>query len=228
MNDRGILRATVINVAVVIVLLAVAWWLGKTCFSNEDAVRAFFAKFPFGLAAVLFVGLYVASSFILFDVKDILKVAGALIFGAWVSTLFIWIAELFNNVILFHCARRLGRTWIERKFNLHGKDVGWVEKFCGVWQIFVLRTVPIVPYRILDIAYGLTAIPFRRYFTVSALASPLRIFWLQFILAGVGGAVFNPQKLMQYFFAHPEVVRFGAVYLFFAIGVAFIVSRKLK
>jgi uncharacterized membrane protein YdjX (TVP38/TMEM64 family) len=218
----------VINAVLVIALLAATWWLGRTCFSNEDAIRAFFEKFPFGLAAALFIVLYAGSSFILFDVKDILKVAGALLFGAWWSTLFIWIAELINNAMLFHLARRLGRVWIERKFNLHGHDVGWVEKFCGVWQIFVLRILPIIPYRILDVAYGLTAVPFRRYFTVSALASPLRIFWLQFILAGVGGAVFEPQKLTDYLLARPEIVRFGALYLFFAVGAAILVGRKFK
>ena len=221
-------KKTASTILVIAILLAAAWWVGRVFFSNQDAVRAFFARFPFGLAAALLVVLYVASSFIIFDVKDILKIVSALLFGAWWSTLLIWIAELINNTMLFHLARRLGRSWIERKFGLHGNDVGWVQKLCGVWQIFILRTIPVVPYRVLDLAYGLTAVQFRRYFIVSAVASPVRIFWLQSVLTALGGAVFQPEKIKDYYTAHPEALRFGAVYIVISIIAGFVLSRKFK
>ena len=228
MEQGGSSRHSVVGVAIVVAILAFAWWLGRVCFSDQEAMRTFFIRFPFSLTAVVLIVSYVLSSFIPFDVKDILKVVSALIFGAWWSTLFIWVSELVNCVMLFHLARRLGRGWIERRCGLHGNDVRWVERMCGTWQIMLVRLVPVVPYRILDVGYGLTAVSFRRYFVISAIVSPARIFWLQFILAGVGGAVFAPEKLMQYFLAHPEVVRFGALYLVFCVIAAAFLGRRIK
>ena len=225
---REDLLKKVLSMIVVVLLLVAAWWAGRAFFSDEARIQAFFQQFPFGWAAVFFIGAYVLSSFVIVDLKDILKVVAALLFGAWWSTLFIWLAELINNVMLFHLARRLGRVWIEQKFHLRGKDVRWVETMCGVWQIFVLRIIPAIPYRILDVTYGLTAVRFRRYFTVSALASPLRIFWFQFILAGLGGAVFQPEKIVVYLNGHPQAVQFGAMYLVGSFLAAFLLSRQSK
>lgn len=224
---KGLLR-TGIRVMVVICLLAAAWWAGRVFVSDETAVRAFLGDFPVGIAAGIFIVLYVLSSFVIVDLKDLLKIAAALLYGPWWSTLFIWVAELINNGMLFHLSRRLGRSWLERKFHLQGKDVQWVERACGTWQIFILRIVPVVPYRFLDVAYGLTTVPFRRYFLVSVLASPFRIFWLQFILAGLGGAVFEPEKVMLYLQAHPRVLQFAAAYLFLSLGATLFLNRKFR
>ncbi len=224
----SLFKHPVFKLLVLVLVLALAWWLGKAFFVNEQAMRDFFGRFPFWLAAFLLTFLYIVASFVPFDVKDILKIAGAIMFGMWWSTLFIWTAEMINNAMLFHLSRGLGREWLDRKFGLKGQDLGWVAKLCGVWQIFVLRILPLVPFRLLDLAYGLTAVSFRRYFTVSAVASPIRIFWMQSILAVVGGAVFEPEKVMSYLYAHPETIRFGAVYVFFSFGAAFFLSRKLK
>ncbi len=227
MDVKGLLR-TGIRVMVVICLLAAAWWAGRVFVSDETAVRAFLGDFPVGIAAGIFIALYVLSSFVIVDLKDLLKIAAALLYGPWWSTLFIWVAELINNGMLFHLSRRLGRSWLERKFHLQGKDVRWVERACGTWQIFILRIVPVVPYRLLDVAYGLTTVSFRRYFFVSALASPFRIFWLQFILAGLGGAVFEPEKVMLYLQAHPRVLQFAAAYLFLSLGATLFLNRKFR
>ena len=226
--SRDLLLKKLASIVVIVLLLGAAWWAGRVFLSDETRIQSFFQQFPFGLAAAFLIIAYVLSSFVIVDLKDILKVVAALLFGAWWSTLFIWLAELINNTMLFHLARRLGRAWIEKKLHVEGKDVRWVEAMCGVWQIFVLRIIPAVPYRILDVAYGLTAVQFRRYFTVSALASPLRIFWLQFILAGLGGAVFEPEKIAAYLTDHPEALRFGAAYLLISFCAAFFLARKFK
>ena len=45
-------------------------------------------------------------------------------------------------------------------------------------KLFAFRSIPLIPFRFLDLAYGLTSIPFPKYFLVSAIASPVRIFWM--------------------------------------------------
>ena len=102
------------------------------------------------------------------------------------------------------------------------------QKGAGVWPIFILRTVPLVPYRFLDLAYGLTSVSFRKYFIVSAVAMPVRIFWLQFIAAGLGSAIFDQGRVWTYFEQHALVLRLSFLYLIISILAAVFLSRKLK
>jgi uncharacterized membrane protein YdjX (TVP38/TMEM64 family) len=211
----------------VLIVLALLWF-GTLFHFNDKPWIAFFHGIPFPVSATLFVLAYVAVTFFIWFAKDLLKVIGAVVFGPYWSTLFIWLAELANAVIFFHMSRRLGRAFIEEKFKIQKAHVEKAEKGGGVWHIFFLRTVPLIPYRFLDLAYGLTSVPFRRYVIVSAVAMPIRIFWLQFIAAGVGSAIFDQTEVMAYFEKNLLVLRLSFLYLVFSIAAAFFLSKKLK
>jgi len=59
-----------------------------------------------------------------------------------------------------------------------------------------------------------------------------RIFWLQFIIAGIGVSIFEDTSAMSdYFLAHPQVLRYSVLYFIAVIVisiVAFIGSRQGK
>jgi uncharacterized membrane protein YdjX (TVP38/TMEM64 family) len=211
----------------VLIVLAL-WWFGTLFHFNDKPWTTFFHSVPFPVSATLFVIAYVAVTFFIWFTKDLLKVIGAVVFGPYWSTFFIWLAELMNAFIFFHLSRRLGRAFVEEKFKIRQDHVEKAEKGSGVWHIFVLRTVPLVPYRFLDLAYGLTSVPFRKYLIVSAVAMPIRIFWLQFIAAGIGSAIFDQTRVMAYFEQHIPVLRLSFLYLIFSIVAAFFLSKKLK
>jgi uncharacterized membrane protein YdjX (TVP38/TMEM64 family) len=211
----------------VLIVLALLWF-GTLFHFNDKPWTTFFREIPFPVSATLFVVSYVAVTFFIWFTKDLLKVIGAVVFGPYWSTLFIWLAELVNAFIFFHLSRRLGRAFVEEKFKIRKDHVDKAEKSGGVWHIFVLRTVPLVPYRFLDLAYGLTSVPFRRYVIVSAVAMPIRIFWLQFIAAGIGSAIFDHTQVMAYFAKHVVVLRLSFLYLVFSIAAAFFLNKKLK
>ncbi|MEJ2111047.1 MAG: VTT domain-containing protein, partial [Acidobacteriota bacterium] len=98
----------------------------------------------------------------------------------------------------------------------------------GVWHIFLLRTVPIIPFRILDLAYGLTSVPLRKYLAVSAIAMPVRIFWIQFVVAALGGAVFDITRAMAYFEQNRAALWLSFLYLMVSIIIVVCLRRKLK
>jgi len=71
----------------------------------------------------------------------------------------------------------------------------------------------------------LTGIKFRRYFLIVLLGSPLRILWIQYILAGVGQAALrDPKAISQYLNSHAEIFILSLIYLVLAI----IALMKLK
>jgi len=57
----------------------------------------------------------------------------------------------------------------------------------------------------------------------------LRIFWLQYIIAGVGEAVLtDPAKITRYFSEHPSVLLWSSLYLVFLIAASVIIKAREK
>ena len=79
----------------------------------------------------------------------------------------------------------------------------------------------------LDIGSGLTRISLRRYMLAVVFGSPLRIFWVQYIIAGVGKSLFNnPYVLVEYFLGNKILFIFSIAYLGLVILVAFKIKQK--
>jgi uncharacterized membrane protein YdjX (TVP38/TMEM64 family) len=178
-------------------------------------------------SAPVFILLYVLSNFVFFwDVKDLLKPPAAFIFGAYISTLLIYIAEIINAFIFFNLSGILGKNFVEKA--LKGKFSRFYEKLENInlgW-IVLLRLLPFIPYRVLDVSFGLSKVSFRKYITAVILASPPRIFWIQIILASVGG--FYPEKIMKFYQDNPQFSLFIFLYLVISLIFAFALKKKLK
>ena len=208
-----------------ILLIAALLFIGKRFNLDIDQIKGFLARFPLWVSGLLFVTLYVIVTFFFWLSKDIFRIAAALLFGPAVSTLFVFISETINAVVLFHFSRFLGRGFV--KESLRGKFKSLDEKIskAGLGWLFLFRGVPLVPFRFMDMAAGLTDIPFRKYFLVVIVASPLRIFWLQFILSAVGSAALtNFQVTARYLMSNKPAFIFTFVYLLLMI----LVAMKLK
>jgi len=170
-----------------VLILFIFLTLGKFFRFDFNSFRIFLSQFPLILSGLIFIGLYVVlTTLIWFGPKDILRIASALLFGAYVSTGFICVSELVNAIILFSLSRRLGRDFVVQKFNIKVNDVEKMKKDTSFFSSLALRSNPFIPFRLQDIAAGLSRASFKKYFWAIALASPFRIFWLQYILADVG------------------------------------------
>ena len=213
---------------ILVFILIALFGIGKLFHFNEQLWMDFFSRIPFPLAAGLFVASFIGITFFIWFVKDLLKIVGAVVFGPYWSTLFIWLAELVNAAIFFHLSRRLGRTYVEEKFHLKAKDLDRAGRKSGLWHIFLLRTIPLVPFRILDLAYGLTSVSFRKYLIVSAVAMPVRIFWVQFIAAALGSSILDIEKAKIYFQENISVFGLSFLYLIFSTAAAIYLRVKLK
>ena len=211
-------------VAIVVLLVGIGFFFD---FDQKVWIERFNCV-PFPIAGTLFVGAYIGITFFVWFSKDLFKIVGALVFGPYWSTLFIWIAELANAAIFFNMSRRLGRAYVVQKFHLQEEAQDRTQGRGGVWHIFLLRTLPIIPFRILDLSYGLTSVPLRKYLLVSALAMPVRIFWVQFVVSALGGAVFNLPKAMAYFEKNKAVFWLCFLYLIVSVIIVVCLRRKNK
>lgn len=203
--------------AAIILLL----FLGSRFKITTESLDSLLHKFPFYYAAIIFIVLYVIVTFFIWLSKDVFRFVAAFIFGAYLSTLFVFIAEIINACILFHFSRLLGRDFVQSKISAKYIRLDEKIKDSGFFWLLMFRTVPLVPFRFLDLAAGLTGVSFRKYLLAVILGSPIRIFWVQYILSGVGkGVLTNPDLLLNYLLLNKAAYIFSFIYLILVVIVA--------
>jgi len=223
---KGIIK---FSIFILIILLLIM--LGKHFKFEPETLKIYLSRYPLILSGIIFVILYVVVTFFVWLSKDIFRVVSAILFGANISSLLVWIAEVINAYILFHFSRIMGKEFVEKKifkekFSYY-KEL--LEKRSSFFGLFILRATPLVPFRFMDMFMGLSPISFRYYLLVVLLGSPLRIYWLQFILTSLGMAVFKePQKLIDYLANNKIIFIISLIYVILVIilGVKLIPKKR--
>lgn len=226
MTKNSIFANPTIRFLLFIGFLAGLWCLGKAFHIDIDQVHAWLARYPLWLSGLLYIVVYVGITTLLWvGTIDFFRTTAALLFGPYVSTILVYIAEIFNASILFLISRQLGREFVEQKFNLKEKDLKYTKSNSGFWWALALRMNPLVPFRFMDLGFGLTKLSFSKYFWAVVLGSPARIFWLQFILAGVGEALFKDKAaLVNYLLSHSNVLMLSGVYFFSVVVITLVAT----
>lgn len=216
-----------IEFLVFVLLCVLVFYAGRAIHIDTEVLKASLARYPAWYSGVVFIALYVVVTCLVWFSKDAFRLIAALLFGALGSTLLIWCAESINAVILFYFSRSLGKRFIEAR--LKGAYASLDKKINALsflW-LLLLRAAPLIPFRFMDLAAGLTSLSFKKYLCIVVLGSPLRIFWLQFILAGEGEAVFKkPEALTEFLLEHRGVYALSILYIVIIILVALKMRRK--
>jgi uncharacterized membrane protein YdjX (TVP38/TMEM64 family) len=186
---------------------------GKFFHFDQEQARNFFSGIPLGIAGAVYIVVYVvSSSFIWVGPKDVLRLAAVFIYGPYVSTAFIAIAEMLNLPVMFFLSRRLGRAFVEERLKGGRQKLDAAVSETGYGMIFFLRLFLLIPLRFLDLGFGLTKISFAKYFGICLLATPLRIFVVQFIWSLGVDTVMDPEKLSRYLADRPLIMWGVSIY----------------
>jgi uncharacterized membrane protein YdjX (TVP38/TMEM64 family) len=215
-----------VRFALLLLFIIAFIFLGSLVPVDKEAIDAFLKRIPLVYASVAFAFLYVFGTFVVWYLKDPLKVVGAIIFGAYLSTLLIYLAEIINACIFFQISSRLGRDYVEK--SLKGRFKRFYERIdeINLGWIFLLRAVPLIPYRVLDLGFGLSKLPLKKYILIVILASLPRIFWVQFILSGIKG--FSMNAAIAYFNENNIVFFLTLAYFVITLTVAFRIKKKFE
>ena len=93
------------------------------------------------------------------------------------------------------------------------------------------RINPLIPFRLMDLGYGLTPISFKKYFLAIVVVTFFRILWLQCILEGVGASLFKDvPAALDYFIENPIFLRYSGIYFLAVLGltVVAIMARMVR
>ena len=136
--------------------------------SRQAVVTAYRDAHPL-LAAAAYAALYVAMTALSLPGAAVLTVAGGAVFGLLWGTLLVSFASSLGATLAFLAARFLFRDAVAARFGdrLRTVDAGIAKE--GAFYLFTLRLVPVVPFFLVNLALGLTALPARTFYWVSQI-----------------------------------------------------------
>ena len=136
--------------------------------SQQAAAQAWYQARPLATAAGFFV-LYVAVTGLSLPGAALLTLAAGALFGLGWGTLIVSFASAIGATAAFLVSRFLLRDWVQQRFTrqLAGIDQGVARE--GAFYLFTLRLIPAVPFFLINLAMGVTAMRPWTFYWVSQL-----------------------------------------------------------
>ncbi|MEL6493870.1 MAG: TVP38/TMEM64 family protein [Cyanobacteria bacterium J06623_7] len=134
-------------------------------------------------APVIYILLYTVGTLLILPSTP-LNLTGGAIFGIWWGTLWTTIAALVAAIAAFVFTRTVGREFINHKLAGRWSAVDAEIRQGGLFYLFAIRLLPIIPYGIVNFVAGLTSIKFKDYLLGTALGTLPGV--LPFVMMGAG------------------------------------------
>lgn len=134
-------------------------------------------------APIIYILLYTVATWLILPSTP-LNLTGGAIFGIWWGTLWTTVAALLGAIACFGFTRTIGRELITRKLAGRWDAVDAEIRQGGLFYMFAIRLLPIIPYGIVNFTAGLTSIKFKDYFIGTLLGTLPGV--LPFVMMGAG------------------------------------------
>jgi uncharacterized membrane protein YdjX (TVP38/TMEM64 family) len=136
------------------------------------------------LAPIIYIILYTIATLLLLPSTP-LNLTGGVIFGTVLGTIWTSLAALIAAIVAFYFTRTIGRDIIQEKFAGRWEAVNSEITQGGVFYMFAIRLLPIIPYGLVNFVAGLTSISFKDYLIGTSLGTVPGI--LPFVMMGSSG-----------------------------------------
>jgi uncharacterized membrane protein YdjX (TVP38/TMEM64 family) len=135
------------------------------------------------LAPIAYIILYIIATILILPSTP-LNMTGGAIFDLWWGTLWTTIAAVLAAIISFAFTRSVGRELIAKKLAGRWEAIDAEMRQGGLFYMFAIRLLPLIPYGIVNFAAGLTGIKFRDYLLGTVIGTVPGI--LPFVMMGAG------------------------------------------
>ncbi len=151
-------------------LLWKSGWLNLLSIENlrsRHAELLAWADANFVMAIVYYTLIYVAVTALALPGAAVMTLAGGAIFGLVTGTVIVSFASTIGATLCFLGSRILLRDWVTTKFQSYYQSVERGLSKDGIFYLFSLRLIPLVPFFVVNLVFGLTRISAGRFFIVS-------------------------------------------------------------
>jgi pyruvate/2-oxoglutarate dehydrogenase complex dihydrolipoamide dehydrogenase (E3) component/uncharacterized membrane protein YdjX (TVP38/TMEM64 family) len=136
--------------------------------SRQLEFAALYAERPLLVIGAYFV-IYVAVTALSLPGAAIMTLAGGAVFGLWIGTLVVSFASTLGATLAFLAARYLLRDSVQSRFGARVAEIDKGIAKDGAFYLFTLRLVPLVPFFVINLVMGLTAMRVAVFSGVSQL-----------------------------------------------------------
>ncbi|PSB34997.1 TVP38/TMEM64 family protein [Chlorogloea sp. CCALA 695] len=133
---------------------------------------------------VIYIALYVLATVLVLP-STVLNLTGGAVFGAVWGTLWTSLAAIIAAIVAFTFTRTVGREIIAERLSGRWQAMDAEVRQGGLFYMFAIRLVPIMPYGLVNFAAGLTSISFKDYVLGTTMGTVPSV--LPFVLLGSSG-----------------------------------------
>lgn len=136
--------------------------------AQQATIADYQVQHPLQVAAVYFI-VYVTATALSIPGAALLTLAGGAIFGLLWGTVIVSFASTLGATLAFLMSRFLLRDWVSQRFGQRLEAIDNGVKREGAFYLFTLRLVPVFPFFLVNLLFGLTAMKARTFFWVSQI-----------------------------------------------------------
>ena len=133
---------------------------------------------------IIYIVIYTVATVLVLP-STVLNLAGGALFGQWLGSLWTTIGALIAALIAFGFTRTVGRGLVEKRLAGYWQTIDAEIRNGGVFYMFSIRLLPVIPYGLVNFAAGLTSISWKDYIVGTALGTLPGM--LPFVLLGSSG-----------------------------------------
>lgn len=204
---------------VVAVAIAAIVMLDVAQYFELERLRAWVDEEPI-LAGLSFALIYLLVASLSMPGVGPLSFAAGAVFGLWYGIAIVSFASSIGATIGMMISRTLLKDWVQRRFSKVYEKVNRGVERDGALYLVTLRLIPPVPFFIVNLVFGLTAMRARTFYLFSQLGMlPATVLYVN-----VGASLGSIENLSFFEIFKPEIVlSFAALIVF-----PFIVKAVLK
>ena len=135
---------------------------------QEDEMLLYLGENPVR-GTLWYIFAYVLSTAISFPGASILTLLGGALFGVFWGTIIVSVSSTVGATLAFLASRFLFRDFVHRWLGSRFDKIDREARKNGVWYLFSLRLAPVVPFFVINLAFGLTDFSIVRFFLVSQI-----------------------------------------------------------
>ena len=135
-------------------------------------------------APIIYILVYTIATLLILP-STALNLTGGAIFGSVMGTVWTSIAAIIAAIVAFGFTRTVGREWLTQKLAGRWQAMDAEMRQGGLFYMFAIRLLPIIPYGFVNFAAGLTSVTFKDYVLGTTLGTVPGI--LPFVMLGSSG-----------------------------------------
>ena len=135
-------------------------------------------------APIIFIAVYVVATVLILP-STALNLTGGAIFGPWLGILWTSIGAIIAAIVSFAFTRTVGRELVAKRLAGRWQAMDVEVSRGGIFYMFAIRLVPIMPYGLVNFAAGLTSVSFKDYVLGTTIGTVPSV--LPFVLLGSSG-----------------------------------------